>query len=99
MQRMIDDVSAAHAALARLHQEFIELAAAVASGDRVMVVDELVDVMYYVNKVREAYAIPEGCVTGYGLVKSTLRSSGLRNKSVELRLAAEFIADHPSQHN
>lgn len=99
MQRMIDDVSVAHVALARLYQEFIELAAAVASGDRVVVVDELVDVMYYVNKVREACAIPECCVTGYGLVKSTLRDSGLRNKSVELRLAAEFIADHPSQHN
>lgn len=99
MTRLIDDVSAAHAALVRLHQELAELGEAIATRDRVMVIDELVDVAYYIDKIREACFIPTDCVVSYGLVKSTLRGSGLRNKSVELRLAAEFIAEHPSQHN
>lgn len=99
MKRILVDTTVAQAALLRLHEEVVELSAAVASGDRVMVVDELVDVAYYLQKVREAYGIPAECVTSFGLVKSTLRDSGLRNKPVELRLAAEFIAEHQLQHN
>lgn len=99
MKRGIDDLTEAHAALKRLYQEVLELSEAVASGDRVMIIDELVDVAFYTEKLREVCAISAECTAGYGRVKSTLRSSGLRNKLVELRLAAEFIADHPSQHN
>lgn len=57
MKRTVDDASVAHAALLRLHQELAELSEAVASRDRVMVIDELVGVAYYVDKIRGAFSI------------------------------------------
>lgn len=52
MRRELDDSTVAQAALRRLEEEIVELVDAVLRGDRAIIVDELVDVGFYVEKVR-----------------------------------------------
>lgn len=93
MKRELDDKTVAQAALKRLEEEIIELIDAVILGDRAIIVDELADVGFYVERVRSACGLSSELVGKYGKVKSTLRDAGFRNKSVELRLAAEFVIE------
>lgn len=91
MIQRIGDSSAASAALERLQDEIVELTEAVLSGNRALIVDELADVGFYVERVCSACGLTEELVGRYGKVKSALREAGFRNKTVELRLAAEFV--------
>lgn len=93
MNTCVEDNSAAIAALRRLEDEVAELRVAVEGGSKAGIVDELVDVTYYVNRVMFACGLTSSMVKEYGKVKSALRDCGVRNKIVELRLAAEFVSD------
>lgn len=91
MIQQIGDSSVASAALKRLQEEIVELVDAVVSGNRALIVDELADVGFYVERVRSACGLTKDVVLRHGKVKSTLRDAGFRNKTVELRLAEEFV--------
>lgn len=91
MIQQIGDSSVASVALKRLQEEIAELVDAVKSGNRVLVVDELADVVFYTNRVATACGLTGELIVRYSTVKSALRDAGLRNKTVELRLAAEFV--------
>lgn len=91
MIQQIGDSSVASTALKRLQEEIAELVDAVESGNRALVVDELADVVFYTNRVPTACGLTSELVARCGTVKGILRDAGLRNKTVELRLAAEFV--------
>lgn len=75
----------------RLTEESEELRDAVIALDRAHILDEVVDVVFYLGRLAAAAGISEECIMRYSLVKSSLRGVGLRSKSLEMRLAAEFV--------
>lgn len=75
----------------RLAEESEELHNAVIAQDRAQILDEVVDVMYYLRRLAATASISEECITRYSLVKSSLREAGMRSKSLEMRLAAELV--------
>lgn len=93
MNTRVEDNSVAIAALRRLEEEVAELRVAIEGGSKADIVDELVDVTYFANRVMSACGLTSSMVREYGKVKSALRDCGIRNKIVELRLAAEFVSD------
>lgn len=93
MNTHVEDNSVAIAALRRLEDEVVELRVAVEGGSKANIVDELVDVTYCAKRVMSACGLTSSMVREYGKVKSALRDCGIRNKTVELRLAAEFVSE------
>lgn len=93
MNTRVEDTSVAIAALRRLEDEVAELRVAVEGGSKADIVDEPVDVTHYANRVMSACGLTSSMVKEYGKVKSALSDCGIRNKTVELRLAAEFVSD------
>lgn len=93
MRSVIEDNTVALAALRRLEEEVAELRDAVENRGVANVVDEITDVVHCTRSVLAACGLSEQVVRDYGKIKSALRDFGIRNKGVELRLAAEFAHD------
>lgn len=93
MSNMFTDPTISRAIRRRLAEELVELDAALASGRIGDILDELVDVNYYVEKLAACHAISKDCLTRYGAVKTALREMGVRCKTLELRLAAELAIE------
>lgn len=93
MSNIFSDPLSSRATRRRLAEELVELDAALASGRNGDVLDELVDVKYYIDKLAACHAISNDCLTRYAAVKTALREAGVRCKTLELRLAAEFAVE------
>lgn len=80
------------AILTRLEEEVAELRCAVESGALAEVVDELVDVAYFVSRVRDGLGIAQSVLSEHGAFKSSMREAGIRDKRTELRFASELVS-------
>lgn len=85
------DVTVTRALLKRLAEELNELESALVIGSDANVLDELVDVRYYLDKLAAHHRISADCVSQYSAAKTALRAGGTRCKPLELRLAAELV--------
>jgi len=77
----------------RFLQESDELRRALERGDEALILDELVDVAYFLRHMSSGRI--DDVIEAYGAIKSNLRKSGIRNKEHELRVARNVLeADH-----
>lgn len=93
MFNTLSDQSVSNAIQRRMKEELVELDSALTDGCSASILDEIVDVKYYIDKLAAHYNIGADCLTRYAAVKSALRDSGVRCKNLELRLATEFVAE------
>lgn len=91
MRSVIIDPKLIAAVHRHLAEESEELRSAVIAQDRAQILDEIVDVMFYLRKLAITASVADECIERYALVKSSLREAGLRSRSLEMRLAAEFV--------
>lgn len=83
----IDDRSV----MTMLTDEFDELATAVSMKDEAMILDEIVDVIYYCLKLAEQHDLDAESVSAYQRMKSLSRKIGGKDKQHELMLASMFV--------
>lgn len=77
-----------HMALSqRCCDEALELQQAVATGDRALILDEVVDVLYFVRAIRHQYGLTADMVRKYAERKASIRSTSGRDKVLEIALA------------
>lgn len=74
-----------------LTDEFDELATAVSMKDKAMILDEIVDVIYYCLKLAEQHDLDVESVSAYQRMKSLSRKIGGKDKQHELMLASVFV--------
>lgn len=74
-----------------LTDEFDELAAAVSKKDKAMILDEIVDVIYYCLKLAERHDLDAESISAYQRMKSLSRRIGGTDKHHELMLASVFV--------
>lgn len=90
---MIADLKLLAAVHHRLAEESRELHDAVITRDPVRILDEIVDVMFYTRELAKAAGLTQECVDRYAGLKSALRDSGVRCKTLEARLATELVSE------
>lgn len=78
-------------ALTRLNSEVAELNLACQGGVKAEILDELVDVQFFIDRVAALYGITEHARTTYAIVKGHLRETVGKNKAVELQIAESFL--------
>lgn len=78
-------------AAVRLMDEVDELGDALSANDKAMILDELVDVIYYCFKVAETYGIDADTISNYQRMKAVSRRVVGKSKSHELMLAHTFV--------
>lgn len=74
-----------------LVDEFDELAVAVSMKDKAMILDEIVDVIYYCLRLAEQHDLDVKSVSAYQRIKSLNRRIGDKDKQHELMLASVFV--------
>lgn len=77
--------------MTKLTDEFDELAAAVSMKDKAMILDEIVDVIYYCLKLAEQHDLDVESVSAYQRIKSLSRKIGNKDKQRELMLASVLV--------
>lgn len=77
----------------KLAEELVELGDALDSGQSALILDELVDAQYYVRRLAACRGISDDCLSRYAAVKTALRESGVRCKTLELRIASKLVLD------
>lgn len=71
----------------RCVDEALELVDAINTTDRAHVLDEIVDVLYYIDKVASEFNISASAIQAYAARKGRLRTSTGKNKALEIALA------------
>lgn len=75
----------------RLAEEVGELQTAIVSRRRAAVLDELVDVQYFVQQLAAKHGITPSMLTEYAMVKGWFRDAGVKDKQRELRVASAVV--------
>lgn len=74
-----------------LSVEVMELTAAQQEGRVAHVLDELVDVQYYLDRLAAAWGITDHTRRAYAVAKGHLRETIGKDKAIELQVAESFI--------
>lgn len=93
MAQVFHDATVTRATRRRLTEELDELDDALRHSCNAAILDGLVDVKYYIDRLAACHGINSDCFSRYAAVKSALRENGVRCKALELRLASEFVAE------
>lgn len=71
----------------RCCEEAVELKHAIATRDKALILDEIVDVLYFVRQIGLEYGITVSMVQKYAARKSNIRQTSGRDKALEIALA------------
>lgn len=79
------------ATLERLKAEVAELEIACRIGVRAEILDELVDVQFFLDRLAVLYGLTDRSRASYAAAKGLLRETMGKNKTLELKLAELFL--------
>lgn len=75
----------------RCIDEAYELRDAVATQDRALILDELVDVLFFLTSIGKRYSITRDTVREYASIKAECRINGIRDKVEEISRARQVV--------
>lgn len=71
--------------------EAYELRDAVATQDRALILDELVDVLFFLTSIGKRYSITRDMAREYASIKAEYRINGIRDKVKEISCARRVV--------
>lgn len=75
----------------RLAEEVGELQTAIVGRRRAAILDELVDVKFFVEQLAAKHGLTPSMLTEYAMIKGWFRDAGVKDKQRELRVASAVM--------